>query len=130
MALGGVGLVAGPPPRSRHRGQILILALIAGSVVALMGLVSSLVLQPEALSGPTVDLGYATYVGSRRESGVDVFKGMRYARPPLGDLRWRAPVEPESEKDPTRAKAVSFACRSVFAQSPWGLPSWHDGVHV
>ncbi|KLU87663.1 acetylcholinesterase [Magnaporthiopsis poae ATCC 64411] len=118
MALGGIIAVAGPPPRPRHGRRILILALIAGSVIALMGLIFSQVLQPEALSGPTVDLGYATYVGSRRESGVNVFQGMRYARPPLGDLRWRAPVEPEKERNPTRAKAFGPVCLSTGASYP------------
>ncbi|KAL8360197.1 hypothetical protein RB601_007381 [Gaeumannomyces tritici] len=114
----GSGLMADPPCRQRRRGQILILAFAAGSIAALMGLVLGLVLWPEVLSGPTVDLGYATYVGSRRESGVNVFRGMRYARPPLGDLRWRAPAEPENENKPTRAKAFGPVCLSTGATYP------------
>ncbi|KAL8370807.1 hypothetical protein RB595_000918 [Gaeumannomyces hyphopodioides] len=118
MAPGGDGLMAYPPRRRWRRSQVLILVLTTGSIAALMGLVLGLVPQPEALSGPTVDLGYATYVGSRRESGVNVFRGMRYARPPLGDLRWRAPVEPESERKPTRAKAFGPICLSTGASYP------------
>ena len=44
--------------------------------------------------GPVVDLGYASYHGTRLEAGVDQYLGMRYARAPLGDLRFRAPQEP------------------------------------
>lgn len=44
---------------------------------------------------PRVDLGYTRYEGVRLQNGVDAFLGMRYAKPPVGDLRWRAPVEPE-----------------------------------
>jgi hypothetical protein len=41
-----------------------------------------------------VDLGYAKYQGTVLEAGVTQFLGMRYAAPPLGDLRWRAPQDP------------------------------------
>lgn len=32
---------------------------------------------------------------------------MRFAEPPLGDLRWRAPVEPQLAEGVQRAKQVS-----------------------
>lgn len=50
-----------------------------------------------AASGPRVKLDYATYVGKTLSNGVDQFLGMRYAAPPVGDLRWRAPVPPEPQ---------------------------------
>ncbi|KAK5654972.1 hypothetical protein OQA88_6730 [Cercophora sp. LCS_1] len=43
---------------------------------------------------PRVDLNYTTYEGIALQNGVSAFLGMRYAAPPVGDLRWRAPVEP------------------------------------
>lgn len=40
----------------------------------------------------TVDLGYASYTGVRNAStGLTVWKGIRYAQPPVGHLRWQAP---------------------------------------
>ncbi|KFY70659.1 hypothetical protein V498_10282, partial [Pseudogymnoascus sp. VKM F-4517 (FW-2822)] len=45
-------------------------------------------------STPQVDLGYAQYQGSRLAIGVDQYLGMRFAAPPLGDLRFRAPQDP------------------------------------
>ena len=42
-----------------------------------------------------VDLGYAKYKGTTLMSGVNQFLGMRFATPPLGNLRWRAPIDPE-----------------------------------
>ncbi|KAI1482678.1 alpha/beta-hydrolase [Daldinia eschscholtzii] len=44
-----------------------------------------------------VNLGYAQYQGSLVgvDGGVAQYLGMRYAAPPTGDRRWRAPVEPE-----------------------------------
>ncbi|KAI9042436.1 uncharacterized protein KD926_005514 [Aspergillus affinis] len=45
-------------------------------------------------SRPLVDLGYSTYEGLRLNAGVDQYLGMRYAAPPLGNLRFRAPQAP------------------------------------
>jgi acetylcholinesterase len=49
---------------------------------------------PVPANAPRVDLDYARYVGTKRSNGVYAFLGMRYAAAPVGDLRWRAPVEP------------------------------------
>lgn len=46
------------------------------------------------VSAPTVDLGYAKYQGVRLSGGVDQYLGLRYAQPPLGPLRFRAPQDP------------------------------------
>ncbi|KAI9644493.1 hypothetical protein NHQ30_006514 [Ciborinia camelliae] len=43
-----------------------------------------------------VDLGYAQYQGTLLSSGITQYLGMRYASPPLGDLRFRAPQPPQS----------------------------------
>ncbi|KAK5129982.1 hypothetical protein LTR08_002575 [Meristemomyces frigidus] len=43
----------------------------------------------------TVDLGYSKYQGLDLEpAGVKQWLGIRFAAPPTGDLRWRAPQEP------------------------------------
>lgn len=41
-----------------------------------------------------VDLGYSKYQGTVLNAGVNQYLGMRYAMPPLGNLRWRAPRDP------------------------------------
>ncbi|EIN14592.1 alpha/beta-hydrolase [Punctularia strigosozonata HHB-11173 SS5] len=49
------------------------------------------------LSAPLVDLGYAQYQGSLDPTtNVTSFLGVRYAAPPTGDLRWRAPQTPNA----------------------------------
>lgn len=42
-------------------------------------------------SGPTVNVGYTTLLGNASVPGVHFYGGIRYAVPPLGNLRWRAP---------------------------------------
>jgi hypothetical protein len=54
-----------------------------------------------------VSLDYATYEGIRDGSGVDSYLGMRYAAPPLGELRFRGPRDPYLETQVQQAKAVS-----------------------
>lgn len=59
-------------------------------------------------SSPVVDLGYATYKGVRlEEAGVDQYLGMRYAAPPLGDLRFRGPQDPIAETGVQNASSVN-----------------------
>lgn len=41
---------------------------------------------------PTVDVGYATYLGNRTYSNTVAYLGIPYAEPPVGDLRFRATV--------------------------------------
>lgn len=43
---------------------------------------------------PVVQLNYTSYRGVAGSNGVSSWKGMRYAQPPLGDLRFRAPLWP------------------------------------
>ena len=55
-----------------------------------------------------VDIGYAVYQGTRlEEAGVDEYLGMRFAPPPLGNLRFRAPATPAAEERVQDATAVS-----------------------
>lgn len=45
-----------------------------------------------------------TYVGIREKSGMLSFKGVRYAQPPLGELRWCEPQELPDSDDVYEAK--------------------------
>lgn len=41
---------------------------------------------------PVVDLSYAKYKGySNASTGINYFRGIPYAQPPVNDLRWRKP---------------------------------------
>lgn len=46
---------------------------------------------PAQLLGAVVDLGYTRYQGDSYPNGISQWLGIRYAQPPLGDLRFAAP---------------------------------------
>ncbi|KAJ4397813.1 hypothetical protein N0V93_002050 [Gnomoniopsis smithogilvyi] len=73
--------------------------------------------QAHNVSSPIVDLGYAKYEGTRLKVGVDQYLGIRYAQPPVGDLRFRAPREPLPESATQDATEFGPLCIGV-AQSP------------
>jgi para-nitrobenzyl esterase len=56
------------------------------------------------------------------EAGVSAYKGIPYAQPPVGPLRWRAPVAAEPWKGVREAKAFGSACLQP-PQAPNGLYS-------
>ncbi|KAJ5219551.1 hypothetical protein N7468_008755 [Penicillium chermesinum] len=60
-----------------------------------------------------VDLTYAQYQGVSLYNGVDQFLGMRYARPPVKGLRWRAPQDPEQSDDVQDAISFGPLCPGV-----------------
>lgn len=43
-------------------------------------------------SGDIVDTGYAKYLGNRSYTDTVAYLGIPYAEPPIGDLRFRAPL--------------------------------------
>jgi carboxylesterase type B len=59
-------------------------------VTLLIGLCSHTV---QAVS-PIVDVGYTKYEGSPGTNGITQWLGIRFAAPPLGDLRYAAPADP------------------------------------
>ncbi|PYI10673.1 carboxylesterase [Aspergillus sclerotiicarbonarius CBS 121057] len=67
------------------------------------------------LSGrsPLVDLGYTRYRGVRLPAGVDEYLGMRYAAPPLGQQRFRSPIDPVSTSSIEDASQFGPTCIGV-----------------
>ncbi|EXM36263.1 hypothetical protein V3481_005217 [Fusarium oxysporum f. sp. vasinfectum] len=63
--------------------------------------------------GPFVDLGYSKYEGNVLESNIHEYLGIRYAKAPTGDLRWRAPEEPESTTGTLKAQEYAPYCPGV-----------------
>lgn len=58
----------------------------------------------------TVDLGYSKYTGVGNDDiGVMKWLGIRYAAPPTGHLRFRAPVDPETDSKTYIANQVQLS---------------------
>ena len=67
---------------------------------------------PPPPSDATASLAVQLPAGRIRGTGTEIvaFKGIPYARPPVGDLRWRAPVEPLPWDGTRDAVAFGPAC--------------------
>ncbi|THX35267.1 carboxylesterase type B [Aureobasidium pullulans] len=63
-------------------------------------------------SGLEVDLGYEVYEGySNQTTGINIWRGIRFAAPPTGSLRWQAPQVPAENRSQTiQANAFAPQC--------------------
>ena len=68
---------------------------------------------------PLVDLSYATYKGVALANGVSQWLGLRYASPPLGELRFRAPLDPPTNKTVQPADEVSHDALYMQPRIDW-----------
>ncbi|KAJ3970091.1 alpha beta-hydrolase [Lentinula raphanica] len=76
----------------------------------------------ESDSVPVIDLGYARYQGAfDSTNNLTSYLGMRYAAPPLGDLRWQAPQSPASTNDSGIQQATTQP--PTCPQAGWGVAS-------
>jgi para-nitrobenzyl esterase len=57
-----------------------------------------------------------------RESGLRVYKGVPFAAPPLGDLRWRPPARAASWAGRRKADAFAPACMQTGVSMPGETP--------
>ncbi|KAJ6111354.1 hypothetical protein N7523_007415 [Penicillium sp. IBT 18751x] len=62
---------------------------------------------------PVVDLGYNRYQGVTLHNGVDQYLGMRYAKAPIHDLRFRAPEDPDTSSNLLDASKFGPICIGV-----------------
>ena len=82
------------------------LALAVASMLAIFYLVSLFAALGSAV-GPIIDLGYSKYEGTALGNGVSQWLGIRFAAPPLGSLRFRAPADPIHNETLQKAVEVS-----------------------
>lgn len=91
------------------RMAIVLVAGILGHLLPASASASPLTLSPSSplTRSAVVDLGYSRYQGVALGNGVDEYLGMRYAKPPLNELRFRGPQDPEQTDGVVDATAVS-----------------------
>src|SRR5436190_4353573 len=91
------------------RTAVHLLGVAAGYVV--LGL-SALAVEP-----PAVGIAAGQLRGELIHPGA-VFKGIPYARPPVGDLRWREPQPAASWTDVRDARAFGAPCAQNAGERP------------
>jgi len=76
---------------------------------------------------PVVSTTYGPVEGVA-EDGLAVFRGIPYAAPPLGELRFKAPGEPAPWSEPLSTKAFGPACAQEYSEQelPEGEPMSED----
>lgn len=109
--------------RKRPRRYKLWLGLGAIAVLAATALVIAICLtlrhQRKRDNGSYfyVDLGYSRYSGKSFKDGTTQWLGMRYAAPPIGNLRFAAPQDPLRNTTIQAANGVSKALITCAASS-------------
>jgi para-nitrobenzyl esterase len=85
---------------------------------------------PHAADGPPLVRVDGGYVGGHREGEVESFKGIPYAAPPVGELRWRAPQPVLPWAGERRAQTFGPDCMQVRDSAPRGVTSAEDCLYV
>ncbi|KAI2791527.1 hypothetical protein POX_c04388 [Penicillium oxalicum] len=76
-----------------------------------------------AAKSPVVDVGYTKYEGRSLANGVSQWLGIRYAAPPVNDLRFAAPQDPLPEKGVQQATKHGALCVPVASRLNESVPA-------
>lgn len=68
--------------------------------------------QPAITSSPTVTVEQGALEGLN-DSGIYIFKGVPFAQPPVGDLRWKEPLDPLTWEGTREAKSFAPGCMQL-----------------
>src|ERR1700757_809563 len=61
-------------------------------------------------------------ISGMQESGLDIYKGVPFAAPPVGDSRWRPPTQVAPWSGTRKADAFAPACMQVGVSMPGETP--------
>lgn len=87
-----------------------------------LSLLLTLLSSPGCSSAPVIDVGYAKYQGyTNTTAGIDYYRGLHYAQPPTGALRWQKPVPIESSANYTGQTINATTQAPACIQ---GYPEW------
>lgn len=108
--------------RILHRELVSMKTLIfTGAAIAC---IASAVLTLAQSVAPVVDLGYVKYTGTyNATTGINYYRGIRYAEPPTGDKRWRNPVPIESNNPYNGSTIQLSGFPPICYQGNPGFPS-------
>ena len=71
-----------------------------------------------AAADPTAQVAQGELRGVALEDGGSVFRGVPYARPPIGELRWRDPQPPGAWTGVRSAETFAPACPQTGVSMP------------
>lgn len=91
-------------------------------VVIAIALVDAVAVAAPTTTGSVVTIAQGAVAGQVEADGVHAFKGIPYAEPPVGDLRWRAPIPARPWKGVRSAKHFGASC----IQPPWPAKSVYN----
>jgi para-nitrobenzyl esterase len=91
----------------------IVLAASLTTMFALTALADSVALDRKV----QVTQGYVVGI-ARNTDGVLIFKGIPFAAPPVGSLRWHAPIEPQAWREPRDASQYGSRCLSARSGDP------------
>lgn len=103
---------------------------ILASVALLSAFVSGQATAPALSNGsqaPVVDLGYVKYLGYTNDTaGIAYYRGIQYAQPPTGAMRWQKPLPIEAANDfhgqTINATKLAPACHQSVPKSIYSVP--------
>ena len=87
-----------------------------------LGLAALLALLPDSAGAqgpPVVRASGRSYVGVKEADSVSGFRGIAYARPPLGPLRWKPPQPLRARKGRVDATRIAAACPQGEGNTRW-----------
>lgn len=88
------------------------LAIIACSLAFSLGQAAPAFAAEQTLTpAPAVTCHNGTFTGVKLENGVYAYLGIPFAKPPVGPLRWKAPVDAEDCQG--QFKAVKYGCQPL-----------------
>lgn len=100
---------------SDQKNRIARILLITGALPVLL---IPIVAQQTGILQKPVGIGTGLISGvSTAAPGVRAFKGLPYAAPPVGDLRWRPPQPPAKWEGVRKADRFSDSCVQNLARS-------------
>src|SRR6266567_2584991 len=116
----GMGMLANNWKDSR---PVLRTSLRLGCGIVLLSQIASYAAPTKGTDGPVVSITGGRIQGERLPApGGAVFKGIPYAAPPIGDLRWREPQRVKSWTGVRQAGEYGADCPSYTYEPPAGSP--------
>jgi para-nitrobenzyl esterase len=79
---------------------------------------------------PLVTTRYGLVQGYADSGETWAWRGIPYARPPVGDLRWRAPVDPKPWRGILKARGFGGQCTQYFPGFPWIIAGSEDCLYL